>query len=627
MHCMRTKYLISNLNSKGTSIGKLAVSAIVGMMLSSELLSAINNNEYVTVESTTPGVEEIYAVRDDFYVTTRGVSSPPFAADIEVTANSPWYLKRPRSGHLHLAIGENDRYQVCDGSSSEEGPGGRIYVLKLDIEQQETNVCWGSTSCKLSLTDDSRPGGEAVWSSVPAGISGKGKSVTFNPSSLIPGEYVVTATSEIVPGYFDTCIVRVFRPIITVPSECEVHLLGEEIKFVGGIEPSGLSDVNYSWRVTKGTCNPASTTTKDFQTTLKSIGDIEVELMVAIGNVTCKTNRTIKSVCPEVIKLSWKDDHDLTKWVGKDAIVDPVWVKELGGAILTNYPGVYTKSSSASAELFITASNQLTHATSVQVRGMGSKENFYAKGAIFHRWSWTPGELVLLSSPLYNSVNYYDGLEVRWQYCVKKLSGGWGDWVDMNSSSHVLYTVDSTPAASPLYDLGVDKACRYANGNADYAAAINSGFAGEILYDPSFRPHLHDLDIFTIKIGECCCHASVFSCLLSHVTSEEPAVEYCWGGCANDVICRYNVGSWRHGPSFRCQRPAVDSAEANPHFVFHVEVPFRGAVYDPAYGLTGWAPMLEFAPAITNKHPDISEFQSGLNLPAKIHNVDWNCGH
>ena len=234
---------------------------------------------------------------------------------------------------------------------------------------------------------------------------------------------------------------------------------------------------------------------------------------------------------------------------------------------------------------------------------------------------------MLLSSPLYNSVNYYDGLEVRWQYCVKKLSGGWGDWVDMNSSSHVLYTVDSTPAASPLYDLGVDKACRYANGNADYAAAINSGFAGEILYDPSFRPHLHDLDIFTIKIGECCCHASVFSCLLSHVTSEEPAVEYCWGGCANDVICRYNVGSWRHGPSFRCQRPAVDSAEANPHFVFHVEVPFRGAVYDPAYGLTGWAPMLEFAPAITNKHPDISEFQSGLNLPAKIHNVDWNCGH
>jgi len=213
---MRTKYLMSNLNSKGTSIGKLAVFAIVGMMLSSELLSAISNNEYVTVESTTPGVEEIYAVLDDFYITTRGVGSPPFAADIEVTANSPWYLKRPRSGHLHLAIGENDEYQVGDGSSSEEGPGGRIYVLKLDIEQQETNVCWKSTSCKLSLTDDSRPGGEAVWSSAPAGISGKGKSVTFNPSLLGPGEYTVTAKSGIVPGYKDTCMVRVVASMFVV---------------------------------------------------------------------------------------------------------------------------------------------------------------------------------------------------------------------------------------------------------------------------------------------------------------------------------------------------------------------------------------------------------------------------
>ena len=630
MHCMKTKYLISNLNSKGTSIGKLAVSAIVGMMLSSELFAAINNNEYVTVESTTPGVEEIYAVRDDFYVTTRGVSSPPFAADIEVTANSPWYLKRPRSGHLHLAIGENDEYQVGDGSSSEEGPGGRIYVLKLDIEQQETNVCWGSTSCKLNLTDDSRPGGEAVWSSAPAGISGKGKSVTFNPSLLGPGEYTVTAKSGIVPGYFDTCVVRVVMPIIPAPSESEIRLLGEEIKFVGGVEPSGLPDVNYSWRVTKGTCDPASAATKDFKTTLKSMGDIEVELTVAIGNVTCWTNRTIKTVRPEVTKLSWKDDHDLTKWVGKDAIVDPVWVKELGGAVLTNYPGVYTKNGNARAELFISASNQLTYATSVQVRGLGNKENFNAKGAIFHRWSWVPGELVLLSSSLYNSVNYYDRLEICWQYRVRKLSGGWGDWVDMNCSSHVLYTVDSIPAAIPLYDLGVDKACRYANGSVNYAAAINAGFAGDIYYKPTGCT-VHDLGIFSARYGQCCCHAYGLSLLLAHVTSEHPTVEYCWGGCANDTICIYNYRGWI-GPSFQCQRPAVDYVGADPHFLFHVEVPFRGTVYDPAYGLTGWAPMLEFAPAVTNstvRHPAAADFKHGLNLPGslQVHFVNWTCGH
>ncbi|MBR6075372.1 MAG: hypothetical protein IKP87_08710, partial [Victivallales bacterium] len=46
--------------------------------------------------------------------------------------------------------------------------------------------------------------------------------------------------------------------------------------------------------------------------------------------------------------------------------------------------------------------------------------------------------------------------EVNWQYRTRRLSGAWGDWVSMNTSSHILYTVDSTPAASTLYDLGLD---------------------------------------------------------------------------------------------------------------------------------------------------------------------------
>lgn len=109
------------------------------------------------MESSTTGVEGIYAVGDDFYVTTRGVCSPPFAAEIEITANSPWHLKEPISQQLRLAIGESGEYMVDDGSGVEEGPNGDIYVLKLDIEQSETNVCWKSTSCSLKLTDDSCP--------------------------------------------------------------------------------------------------------------------------------------------------------------------------------------------------------------------------------------------------------------------------------------------------------------------------------------------------------------------------------------------------------------------------------------------------------------------------------------
>lgn len=103
--------------------------------------AASDANTYVTVESSTTGVEGIYAVGDDFYVTTRGVCSPPFAAEIEITANSPWHLKEPTSRRLRLAIGESGEYRVDDGSGVEESPKGDIYVLKLDIEQTETNVC------------------------------------------------------------------------------------------------------------------------------------------------------------------------------------------------------------------------------------------------------------------------------------------------------------------------------------------------------------------------------------------------------------------------------------------------------------------------------------------------------
>lgn len=170
------------------------------------------------MESSTTGVEGIYAVGDDFYVTTRDVRSPPFAAEIEITANSPWHLKEPISQQLRLAIGESGEYMVDDGSGVEEGPNGDIYVLKLDIEQSETNVCWKSASCTLNLTDDSYTGGGVEWTSSPAGISGSGNSITFSPNALTAGVYTVTARSGIVSSYTDTCIVRVFNVEFITPN-------------------------------------------------------------------------------------------------------------------------------------------------------------------------------------------------------------------------------------------------------------------------------------------------------------------------------------------------------------------------------------------------------------------------
>ncbi|MEI6972320.1 MAG: hypothetical protein WCL44_12495 [bacterium] len=447
-------------------------------------------------------------------------------------------------------------------------------------------------------------------------------------TGLEPGHVKVYCKANLsteLPNPIDVYILKVD---ILDPAENDVHLKGEEVKFDGEVEPTGLSGLTYAWSVLEGTCDPATATTEDFQTTLKSEGIIKVKLAVTVGGTTCEKIRTIKAMLPEVTKLSWNDDHDMTKW-GGGAISDPVWVKTLGGGVTKNEPGTYTKDAEAKAELAIEATDPLTHSTSVQVKGVGNKENFYAGGATFHNWTWSSGELVLDSSPLYSSVNFYDTLDVTWYYCVQKLAGGWGDWVEMDESSHILYTVNATPAASPLYDRGVDKGCRYANGATDFAGAINSGLAGEIYYDPRYQTS-HDLSLYDWGYGQCCCHAAVFSLLIAHVTDQAPVPTYCWGGCSSATICffkLYGTGpGWWWGPSFQCQRPATDYPAANPHFTFHVEVPFSGTVYDPSYGLTGWASLLETAPAITNSHPNAASFQSGASLPSTPHQVDWICG-
>jgi hypothetical protein len=165
-------------------------------------------NAYVTVSSSTYGVEDIVPVGADFYVTTRNVGKPSFRADISVRANSPYYLVIPANGRMNLGIGESGLYRVKDESGNEDVFSGRVYVLKLDIEPAETNVCWKSTSCTLKLTDDSYPGGTAEWTSSPAGISGSGDSIAFSPNALKAGVYTVTARSGIVTNYADTCIVR-----------------------------------------------------------------------------------------------------------------------------------------------------------------------------------------------------------------------------------------------------------------------------------------------------------------------------------------------------------------------------------------------------------------------------------
>ena len=87
-----------------------------------------------------------------------------------------------------------------------------LVVPKVDIEQDATNVC-KTCGCSVTVnaTSNSYSPGGYVWSSAPAGISGRGASITFIPSSLNPGTYTVFAKSAAHPECYDTCTVNVLK--------------------------------------------------------------------------------------------------------------------------------------------------------------------------------------------------------------------------------------------------------------------------------------------------------------------------------------------------------------------------------------------------------------------------------
>jgi hypothetical protein len=357
----------------------------------------------------------------------------------------------------------------------------------------------------LLLFADSLSNGE-LWI-VPQVVDSNEISLTFNcatnayyqimaADSLVSGDWTITnmgigslspvSWTDSFPQEIQFFRVRsgALKVDIIDPTENDVHLKGEEVKFDGVLEPSGLSDVTYAWSVLEGVCDPSAAFTEDFQTTLKSNGTIKVKLAVTISGTTFEKIRTIKAVLPEVTKLSWENDHALLLGsVGSNAVTDPVWIKTLGGAVTKNQPGAYTQGGFAIAELEIKGNLPLAHSTTVQVKGDGNKANFFAQESAFQNWTWSSGELQLYSSSLSNSVNFFDTLDVTWSYQVKNLSGGWGEWVEMNQSKHILYITLATPVtpeAKPHVTI-LDYACRWAtNRNTEDEVCVgilNNGFS------------------------------------------------------------------------------------------------------------------------------------------------------
>lgn len=220
--------------------------------VASVALAAGADNAYVSVGSG--DASAAYAIDSDFYLLSQNEDDRSATIAVHVSAKDPFKLVSPESGWVDLAPGGVSGYQVQDESGSEDTFMGLIRVLKLDIASDVFNVCRKAGSGTLRLTGDSYPGGTVVWSSNPAGISGTGRSLSFNPSRLSAGEYVVTARSTRFSSLRDTCIVRIFEIELVTPSGDPVSAPSDsgdgQNEFTYSSDSPGVLTMNLKARVT-----------------------------------------------------------------------------------------------------------------------------------------------------------------------------------------------------------------------------------------------------------------------------------------------------------------------------------------------------------------------------------------
>ena len=88
-----------------------------------------------------------------------------------------------------------------------------VHVIKVNIPTTNIFVCAEDSLASLSLSGDSYSPGGYVWSSTPDGISGCGpdKTITFVPSNLPPGKYVVHCQSADLEDCLDECEVNILK--------------------------------------------------------------------------------------------------------------------------------------------------------------------------------------------------------------------------------------------------------------------------------------------------------------------------------------------------------------------------------------------------------------------------------
>lgn len=471
----------------------------------------------------------------------------------------------------------------------------------------------------------------------------------------------------------DTTLEPVIGPAIAFasPAENEAHLQGEELRWRLPVPTEMASKGVWKFSYLDGYGIPASGEgtqaggERSFDSVLTRAGTVTLQAEVTFGGNTKRWTRTIQVVKPEVTAVSFNNDIPLHHWEfgeifdngtvftvdppGTDAeIVDPIWQKNLGSPTpLKNDPVAYIRNSNASVTLNISAATPLTNQVTIRVRGQG-RENFFPKNVVVKNWTFSEADLTFASSPLYNSVNYYDSLDIVWQYVAQRLDGTFPSWdqaIWMNTTGHRLYTTFAEPVRtesvsddqftdsdgftndikdmfSQVYDVALEYATGAAKkaGNSTHAyaegfslaeaiaAALNVGIAKDVYYDPGIwipKP----LDILKPGVNKALCwnNADLLRLLANNLGLSAQHRMF-WGGyqAAETIMQLFlvKIGNTFAGvASMQTPHCKYDGAESGQPFTYHVQTIIGGKYYDPSYGTEGEATSLYLCEALQNGQP------------------------
>ena len=332
----------------------------------------------------------------------------------------------------------------------------------------------------------------------------------------------------------------------------------------------------------------------------------------------CVDRILVTAIKVEIEEVGFTGDHLIKEWPSGTAIdspdgTSPTWKRTDN----PDKPVAYTKGTQPTAFSKVSVSpdnlgTTLTADFRIKVNGnvVATKDGVQLDDAA------VSFDSISFSSSLETTVKKTEPV-FEWEM---KLDGV-GTWTSIGSSGpHTFYWTHGTPTTADLFDLALEKATGYINGDSSYAGKVNSGINGDLLYDPGQAPpsgyetgNGGILQTYSVGAAQCDANAFLLKYLLDSMGADGGNVVYYWGGVDSTEGTYYGYtpdGTNVYLASFRCDRPA------NPRFTFHAMTSISGTLYDPSYVMTGAPGFTEFAPP-DEENPPLGNFPG-------VEDVDWD---